>query len=196
MRNKSKRIGVFGGTFDPPHVGHLIIAEQACAQLRLDRLLFVPAYLPPHKRSGGRANPFQRLQMAKLATTDRPKFEVSPVEIRRRGISYTIDTLMELQLKYRGATFYLIVGGDNFASFKSWKSVDDILKLTSIVVYERATSKKKRSASRVMKLIRLRGALLEISSTMIRERVRKGESIRFLVPERVRHFIAKNKLYH
>ena len=195
MKRGRERIGILGGTFDPPHVGHLIIAEQACAQVRLDKLLFIPAYLPPHKRSGGRANPRQRLTMVRLATTGRPKFEASSIEITRKGISYTVDTLRELQKMHRGAMFYLIVGGDNFDSFKSWKSVDEISRLATIVVYKRRSPKKRTTGTRMAKLVHLRGALIDISSTMIRDRVKKGESIRFLVPERVRRFIDKNKLY-
>jgi nicotinate-nucleotide adenylyltransferase len=195
MTKAIKRIGILGGTFDPPHVGHLIIAEQACAQLRLDMLLFIPAFLPPHKESGGRADPRQRLKMVRLATSGRPKFGVSSIEMRRKGISYTIDTLHEIEKIYRGATVYLIVGGDNFASFKSWKSVDEIAKLATIVVYKRKPLKKETTRPKMAKLVHLRGALLDISSTMIRDRVKRGESIRFLVPESVRRFIDKNKLY-
>jgi nicotinate-nucleotide adenylyltransferase len=195
MNKRRDRIGILGGTFDPPHVGHLIIGEQACAQVRLDKLLFVPAYLPPHKRSGGRANPRRRLRMVRLATRGRSKFEVSPIEIQREGISYTIDTLQELRRKYHKSSFYLIVGGDNFDSFKSWKSVDEIARLATIVVYKRKSRGRKITGARMGKLVHLRGALLDISSTMIRDRIKRGESIRFLVPESVRRFIEKNKLY-
>lgn len=197
MRSRTpvSRIGIFGGTFDPPHVGHLTIALEALRQLSLEKVLFIPAYVPPHKKRGGRANPLQRLRMVKRAIAGNPKFEVTELEIRRKGISYTIDTLRELRLQYRDAKFFLIVGGDNFASFKTWKSVNAILKMASIVVYERNAIDKRSRMTRLRKVIHLRGALLGISSTMIREHVKRGESIRFLVSESVRRFIGKNKLY-
>ena len=195
-RNRiNQRIGIFGGTFDPPHVGHLIIAEQAVGQLRLDKLIFIPAFLPPHKRKGGQANPLQRLRMVRSAIKNYPKFAVSAMEIRRGGISYTIDTLRELQRRYPLARFYLIVGGDNFATLKSWKSVGDILNLASIVVYARSSHRQTKKSPKNRRIIHLRGALLGVSSTMIRERVKRGESIKFLTPETVRHFIERNKLY-
>ncbi|HEY6953548.1 MAG TPA: nicotinate-nucleotide adenylyltransferase [Bacteroidota bacterium] len=194
-RSRYQRIGIFGGTFDPPHLGHLIIAEQACEQLRLDKLLFVPAYLAPHKKKGGRANPLQRLHMVKMSISVNRKFEAAPVEIRRKGVSYTVDTLRELRSEYGRAAFYLIVGGDNYATIRSWKSVNEILRMATIVVYRREHPGIRSRTKRVQRHTRLRGAMLDISSTMIRNRVKQGESIRFLVTENVRRFIEKNKLY-
>jgi nicotinate-nucleotide adenylyltransferase len=195
MKNEVERIGVFGGTFDPPHIGHLIIAEQARQQLRLHKVLFVPAHDPPHKKGQATANPSQRLSMIKRAVSIVPEFEVSSIEIDREGVSYTVDTLRELRTKYRNAKFFLIVGGDNFAQLETWKSVTDILQLATPVVYDRE-EKKSRSRMRAMpKNIALHGAALRISSTLIRQRLKNGESIRFLVPSVVERYIRQHQLY-
>lgn len=194
-RSIAPRIGVLGGTFDPPHIGHLIIAEQARQQLHLDRVLFVPAHIPPHKKNGATASPQQRLTMVEQAIAQSPAFEVSPIEIRRLGISYTIDTLRELREIYRRAKFFLIVGGDNFAGFRNWKSVGDILKLATIVVYKRNAVRKRATIVHPGKVVYLKGAWLDISSTLIRGKIRNAESIRFLVPDQVAKFIRKSGLY-
>ncbi len=194
MKNRLARIGVFGGTFDPPHLGHLIIAEQARQQLQLDLVLFVPAFLPPHKRHGATATPAQRITMLKLATAGWPCFRVDTVEIRRKGTSYTVDTLKELKRKFSNARLFLLVGGDNFVQFRSWKSVDVIQELVTLVVYERLSDdrrKKRKGRNSVL----LKGPLLDISSTLIRHKIRNGESIRFLTPRQVEQFIRRNKLY-
>ena len=189
------RIGVFGGTFDPPHVGHLIIAEQACGQLNLDKILFVPAHIPPHKKAGASASPRQRFAMVQKAIAHSSNFDVTSLELRRKGISYTIDTLEELHVLYTNAKLYLIVGGDNFAGFTTWKSVDDILNQATIVVYKRNWDTRVLKSGKSGRVIHLDGAALDISSTMIRDRVRRGESIRFLVPSVVEKYIQRNKLY-
>jgi len=194
-RSSILRIGIFGGTFDPPHIGHLIIAEQACQQLHLNRVLFVPAYLPPHKKHGTSATAQHRYFMVKRAIEHSPRFEVTSLELRRRGVSYTIDTLKQLQRMYTNARFYLVVGGDNFSGFRTWKSVREILKLATIVVYKRKTplgSRKKKYASDV---VYLDGATLDVSSTIIRNRVHNGQSIRFLVPHAVEKYIYRHGLY-
>ncbi len=189
------RIGVFGGTFDPPHIGHLIIAEQACQQLCLDRLLFIPAYVPPHKRHKETANAEQRLAMVKLSIAGAAKFEVAAIEIHRKGISYTVDTLKELHHRNPKAKLFLIVGGDNYAGFKSWKSTGEILKLSSVVVYRRNLRKPLEKGLRLKNVKYLEGPFLDISSTMIREKVNRGESIQYLVLERVREFIYRHRMY-
>ena len=194
-RSLGARIGILGGTFDPPHIGHLIIAEQARQQLGLDKVLFIPAYVPPHKKNRATANPQQRLAMVRRAIAGSRYFAATPLEIRRRGISYTVDTLKELRCTYVRAKLFLIVGGDNFAGFRTWKSVHEILKLSSIVVYNRHTLETSTPRVRARKVFFLRGAALNISSTMIRDRVRHNESIRYLVPERVEKFIRQNEMY-
>lgn len=195
MKDGATRIGVFGGTFDPPHVGHLIIAEQARQQLHLDRVLFVPAFLPPHKTKGAAATPSQRIAMLAMALSGSQGLKVESLEIDRQGTSYTVDTLKELKRRIGRARLFLIVGGDSFEQFKKWKSADEIRKLATLVVYERekvTVGKRKRGSRSV---VVLRGALLNISSTEIRQRIRNGESIRFLLPRRVEQYIRRHKLY-
>jgi nicotinate-nucleotide adenylyltransferase len=189
------RIGILGGTFDPPHIGHLIIAEQARQQLRLDKILFVPAYVPPHKMGKATASPVQRLTMTRKAIAGVPEFEVSSVEIGRKGVSYTVDTLRHLKSKYEDATLFLIVGGDNFDQLKTWKSVREILRLATPVVYDREEKKNRVSQRTLRNRILLKGASLRISSTLIRQRLMNGESVRFLVPQAVERYIRLHKLY-
>ncbi len=194
-RAKSPRIGIFGGTFDPPHIGHLLIAEQAREQLKLDKVLFVPAFQPPHKQDRATANPRQRLAMVRLAVSGSSGFEVTALEYRRRGISYTVDTLRELCGLYPGAQLFLIVGGDNFAGFRTWKSIGEILKLATVVVYKRKHHRDRMKGLHLTRVKYLEGAFLEISSTLIRERVTRRQSIRYLVPERVLRYIWRNGVY-
>jgi len=195
MKQRTLRIGIFGGTFDPPHVGHLIIAEQARQQLRLDKVLFVPAYLPPHKIQGTDATARQRLAMLRMAVQGYAGLEVETLEIDRKGTSYTVDTLKALKHTYPSARFFLILGGDNFSQFKSWKSVGEIRRLAKLAVYHRDRNLVRRNGGSVGSAILLHGATLQISSTMIREKARKGESIRFLVPRIVERYIRRHKLY-
>ncbi len=194
-RIKNLRIGVFGGTFDPPHIGHLIIAEQACEQLHLNRVLFVPAYVPPHKKNKATASPQQRLAMVKLALAGSTRFSVSTIEIRRGGISYTVDTLRELHGMHPGAKLFLLVGGDNYAGFRTWKSIGEIVRLASIVVYRRNSEKEHASRPLLKRVKCLKGAYLDVSSTLIREKVKRGESIRYLLPEKVERYIRHNGMY-
>jgi nicotinate-nucleotide adenylyltransferase len=195
MNPSLKRVGVFGGTFDPPHIGHLIIAQQAVEQLKLERVLFVPAFLPPHKRKGATARPLQRLVMLRKAISGVPAFAVSSVEIVRGGVSYTVDTLRDIKAASGDARLFLIVGGDNFAQFRKWKSASEIRKLATIVVYERADSRRKTLQHAKGKVIFLRGARLDVSSTLIRDRVKRHVPIRFLVPPAVERFIQDHRLY-
>lgn len=195
MKHRTVRIGVFGGTFDPPHIGHLIIAEQARQQLRLDKVLFIPAFLPPHKKVGASASALQRFAMLEKAVSGVAGLAVESIEIDRKGTSYTIDTLKALRRRFKRAAFFLILGGDNFLQFESWKSVKEIRKLANLAVYARKRVTGGGRKGRIGSAVLLRGTLLGISSTMIRQRVRNGESIRFLVPPSVEQYIRRHKLY-
>ncbi len=195
MRQRKARIGVFGGTFDPPHIGHLIIAEQARQQLDLDKVLFVPAFLPPHKTFGTHATPAQRLAMLRIAVKGFAGLEVESLEVDRKGTSYTVDTLKELRDRFGDAKFFLIIGGDNFAQLRSWKSVREILRLATPAVYHRPGRKSRGQKRPAGSVVALRGALLGISSTLVREKIRHHESVRFLVPRAVEQYIRRTKLY-
>lgn len=192
----TRRIGIFGGTFDPPHLGHLRIAEAARRQVGLSMVVFVPAYLPPHKRRK-RSTPAQhRLAMLRVALKGRKSCRISNVEFKRRGVSYTIDTVNSFARRFRGAGLFLIIGSDNFDQFRSWKRPREILRRVTPVVYaRRRDGRGKRARRRVHEAIWLKGNLIKISSSDIRSRVARGKSIRALVPQRVLWYIGSHKLY-
>lgn len=196
INEKQMKIGVFGGTFDPPHIGHLIIAEEAREQLNLTKVIFVPAFTPPHKQPEGVATPLQRYRMVALAIQGNSFFEVSQLELKRKGISYTLDTLRALKERYPKAELFLILGSDNLLDFHTWKSPSKILAIASLVVYEREGFEMKEGMSfSQARPIKLSGAGVDISSSSIRKRVRAGKSIRYMVPTAVERYIDENKLY-
>jgi nicotinate-nucleotide adenylyltransferase len=189
-----KRIGIFGGTFDPPHKGHVAIAEQAMKQLGLDCVYFVPAYIPPHKRQHSSTVAHHRLQMMKLAVRGRKGFKVSTIELRRHGVSYTVDTLKVFKKRFPRTEFVLIIGADNLFQFHSWKSPGTILQLVSLAVYRRNgwTLPLKEST---IHYILLKGRMLRVSSTDIREKIKMGLTIRTLVPQAIALYIKQHSLY-
>jgi len=189
-----RRIGIFGGSFDPPHIGHLIIAELVRQQLGLDRIVFVPAFAPPHKEGNHASTALDRLRMTRLATKGNPHFSVSDLEVRREGISYTVDTLRVFRRRYPNARLYLLIGGDSLGQFWRWKSPREILALATPAVYSRPGFEHARFP-RGRPLVRIKGPLLQISSTHIRKRIAAKQSIRYLVPDGVRTLIIRRNLY-
>ena len=192
QKTKSK-IGIFGGTFDPPHLGHLIIAQTAVEDLELDKVIFVPAASPPHKTDRLTASPAHRHAMLKLAIKGNKKFEASMLELHRGGISYTVDTLRSLNEHYPDAQLFLILGEDNYAEFHSWKAPEDIVRLASLVIYHRNGYGNVKGSS--YPVTELKGPLLELSSTEIRKKVSRGQSIRYFVTKEVASYIKSKKLY-
>ncbi|MHC4608508.1 MAG: nicotinate-nucleotide adenylyltransferase [Planctomycetota bacterium] len=190
-----KRIGVFGGSFDPVHTGHLILAERAVEALRLDRLLFVPTAVTPHKRTRKLAPAKHRLAMVRAAVRGHPVFEASDIEIRRGGVSYTVETLRELKRRSPGARLHLLLGADSLGILGSWKDIREIARTAALCVFERPDCGKVSVTIKGIRVRRIDAPLVEISSTDIRRRVRRGRSIRFLVPESVRTCIATRRLY-
>ena len=188
---KTERIGVFGGTFNPPHMGHLVIAERARAAASLDRVLFVPAALPPHKLGRSIVSPQHRLAMVRLAISGNRFFQVSDIEVRKGGISYTVDTLRLLAQTMPHAELYLILGGDSVAEYQSWKEPSEIRGLATLLMYPRETMDRMPVAGVEL----LTGPLIGISSTEIRGKVARGESIRYLVPDSVARYIRSRRLY-
>ncbi len=202
-RPRATRFGVFGGTFDPPHLGHLAIAEWARDRLGLDRVIFVPAGTPPHKLDRRRSSSAARLAMTRLATRGQPGFAVSTMETRRRGPSFTIDTLRLLRREHPRARWYLILGGDSLDDFASWKEPEAIARLATVVVAgrpaprrgSRANAHGARARGRVRGAIRLDNPEVAISSSLVRARARAGRSIRMLVPDSVARYIERHGLY-
>jgi nicotinate-nucleotide adenylyltransferase len=188
------RIGIFGGTFDPPHRGHIAIAEQAKIQLGLDCVYFIPAYIPPHKRQHSSTTAQHRLIMMRLAVKGKKEFKVSTIELKRRGISYTVDTLKTFNRRFPKAELVLILGADNLIQFNSWKSPKTILQLASLAVYKRhgcSLSLKEKTIDFIL----LKGRMLRISSTEIRNKIEMGYSIRALVPHSIVLYIKQHSLY-
>ncbi len=198
-----QRIGIFGGTFDPPHVGHIQAATRAIFALGLSKLIMIPSYVAPHKQSAlPTADPQQRLQMLKLLTADVPQIEVSDLEIRRGGISYTYETVQHLKNEYPGAELVLLMGTDMFLSFLDWKNPDSILQNISLGVCYRGLSKEKEAVARQKEILEARGgrvyltenAVVDISSTQLRRLLVFRGASSFLA-ESVQTYILENGLY-
>ena len=198
MPKVTKRIAVMGGTFNPIHYAHLISAEQVRAGLGYDTILFIPSARPPHKVTDAAIiEPEHRYQMVLLAIAGNPHFEVSRVELERAGPSYTIETLKTLKGTY-GATTELawIIGADSLIEYKVWRDFDEVLEQCIMI----ATTRPNYNLNRVPLDIRKRVTTIpitgvDISATVIRDRVRKGHSIQYLVPEGVRAYIERHGLY-
>jgi len=193
------RIGVMGGTFDPPHLAHLAIASDACARLGLERVLFVPAAAPPHKDAEGHAAPAARLLMTELAVEHDMRFVASGLEIER-GLVYTRDTLAAVAERFPERELFFIMGSDSLLQFDSWHDPDDILALGGLVVAPRPgddAAAVREAASRwdSGRVTLLDSPLLGISSSLIRARVAAGLPVRYLVPEDVEFYIAEHRLY-
>jgi nicotinate-nucleotide adenylyltransferase len=186
------RLGILGGSFNPIHHGHLVIAERAAEQARLDRVLLVPAAQPPLKEARDVAPAAERLALVKAAVRGHPLFEVSDLEIRRGGVSYTVDTLRELAKRLPSAEFFLILGADAAELLPRWKSIDEVAARATFLFAARPGHEIR---ARMPKQKMVEVPLLEISSTELRERLRHGRSVRWLVPETVRLRLERKRLY-
>lgn len=187
-------IGIFGGTFDPIHNGHLITAQSVKEIRNLEKIIFIPAFISPHKQDADPSRAKHRLNMLELALEDIPFFECSDFEIKQHTISYTIDTLREFKKYYDKID--LIIGYDNIFQFHTWKEPDEILKLANVVVLKRKSSHPLDFVDKYVEaanFVQTRG--IEISATDIRNRVHNGLPIYYLVPEKVLDYIFKNNLY-
>ena len=188
------KVGIYGGTFDPIHLGHLITAQSVKEIRNLDKIIFVPAFLSPHKLDIKASSSEHRIKMLKLAIEDIAFFDISDFEIKRKNISYTIDTLKELKKHYD--ELELIVGYDNIFKFYTWKDPDKILKLAKLIVLTRKSSYPPPNEDKYYNqaiFIQTRG--IEISATDIRERVKRGLPINYLVTKKVKDYIFKHNLY-
>ena len=193
------RIGLFGGTFDPLHVGHLIIAETVLSDFPLDQVLFIPVGITPHKIEEDLSPAEIRLEMVQSAIQHHTGFDVSPVEIESKNISYTIDTIMWFKKteKYHHDELYLLMGSDSFLELDTWKDPDLILEEVHLLVVSRPGFEIRTIEERFQgKLSIVKGPLIDISSSEIRHRVQLGKSIRYWVPESVEKIIFQKGLYH
>jgi nicotinate-nucleotide adenylyltransferase len=186
-----KKIGILGGTFNPIHAGHLMLAEGASNVLGLDCVLFVPCNFPPHKNPSDLVSAKDRIAMVRLAIKGNSSFKVSMIELKRGGKSYSVDTLKELHKKYKGkAKFFFIIGSDSFSGLKKWKDVDELIKLCTLVAAKRPGYNFKYKGIKLVDI-----PTLHISSTEIRRFIKNDIGIKYLVPDSVRKYIGKRKLY-
>lgn len=193
------KVCLFGGTFDPPHNAHFIIAEAIRESLDLNKIVFIPAYNPPHKFDSNPVTPVEhRLAMLGLCIDDLPQFEISDVEIKRGGVSYTIDTIREVKetQNIRTEDLHFLIGSDSLADFKSWKSWEAILEESRVIVARRPRFEKSDIDPDLLgKVHFLNLPRMEISSTEIRERFHSDRMTRFYVPLAVSEYIKKHNLY-
>ncbi|MFQ6083105.1 MAG: nicotinate-nucleotide adenylyltransferase [Candidatus Aminicenantia bacterium] len=216
---KKERIGIFGGTFNPIHFGHLRAAEEVRYKCRLDKILFIPSYLPPHKNDRNIASPEDRWQMLCLALSSNKFFIPSKIEIEIKGKSYSIDTLNKIQRDYPEALIFFILGVDAFWEIKTWKNYLELIEKYFLIVISRPgyyleSAKEALPERFAMSLIEIKNysniqkelfthpkifllpiRALNISSTEIRDKIKKKESIKYLVPLEVEEYIIKNRLY-
>lgn len=190
------KVGVFGGTFNPPHMGHLIVAEYVCEKLNLDRILFIPTAVPPHKQGLDIVEAHHRYEMVLCAIQGNRRFEASDVEITRGGVSFTVETLQYLHKQRHEDSFHLLIGVDNLMGFHTWKEPERILELASVVAMTRPGFSLKSFDDKFRNRILICDVPeIAIESRTIRARVAEGKSIRYLVPVAVEAYIAKHNLY-
>lgn len=188
-------LGLFGGTFDPPHIGHLIVAETIRAQFALSRVVWMPAAIPPHKAHRDLTPAAIRLALVRTAIADNPFFEASDLELRREGPSYTVDTLRHLHAHYPDARLSLLIGGDSLAGFAQWREPGEIARLAGLLVYGRQGAAPDAALPPGADVRFAEGGHVDVSSSHIRARLHTGETVRYLVPDAVLHEIARRGLY-
>jgi nicotinate-nucleotide adenylyltransferase len=195
------RVGILGGAFNPPHIGHLMCAQEALVQLELDRVDFVPVGQPPHRELEQDPGAEARFAMCELAVAGDERFAVSRAEIEREGPSYTVETLRELREARPDDELFVLLGGDQAASLPNWHEPEAVLELAEVRVFERIGYHREAIA---VKIARVMGAkrvqfldmpLIQVSSSLVRRRVGQGRPIRYLVPDRVVEYITANALY-
>ncbi len=191
------RIGLYGGTFDPVHLGHLRAAETAREAMDLDLVAFLPAAVPPHR--GAPLSPAaDRLEMARLATAPHPRFEAWDAELRRPGPSYTVETVSSLLCERPTDSFVLVVGADTWPEIVTWREPEKLLSLVEVAVVDRPGFPAEGPVPPfpgARGVRRAEGPSLPVSATEIRERARQGRSVRYLVPDAVAEYIVARRLY-
>lgn len=196
-------LGIFGGSFNPIHIGHLILAEFIREEFKLDKILFIPASNPPHKDASDLESGQHRYNMVKLAVTNNPFFDISDIELKRKGISYTFETLKEISREYPGEELYFICGSDSIIQFHTWREIGKIFELSNIIVAKRPNVSNEELDNMITgfrekykaRIACSAAPHIEISSSEIRNRIKKGLSIRYMVTSTVAEYIRANNLY-
>lgn len=192
-RSGNKKIGILGGTFDPIHYGHLIIAEKAREEFLLDFVFFIPSGVPPHKKEVY-ASPVDRLNMVKIAIKDNPFFKVSEIEVFKKEKCYTYNTIIELKNKNPESQFYLIVGEDSFYDIPNWYKANELVKEVIFLVAKRS-EKESPSINFPLKYEIIHSPFVDISSTYIRNCIFEKKSVKYLTPDKVIDYIKRKGLY-
>lgn len=194
-------VGIMGGTFDPIHQAHLIIAEQAFLELGLDKVMFMPSGNPPHKAKRKVTDKETRCEMVKQAISGNPHFELCTYELERKSYSYTAETLQYLKKEYANDNFYLIIGEDSLAYLDEWYKPEIITELCTLAVYRRGKGSAVESeAERIKGLLKadirlIEAPVIDISSTLIRDNIKKGKSVKYYLPDSVIKIIERERLY-
>ncbi len=197
----TQRIGILGGTFDPPHVGHLILGEYSIDALDLTHLLFVPAADPPHKQNRAKTPITHRLAMLKLAISGNTRFDLSRIDLDRPGPHYSIDTVKMVGAQFPGAELYFVMGGDSLRDLPKWHRPEELIALCKLAVMRRPGDNLDPGMHSAVlpglerRVVMMDTPVLEISSTEIVNRLRHGQSVRYLVPDVVLTYIAEYGVY-
>ncbi|MBM7584755.1 nicotinate-nucleotide adenylyltransferase [Bacillus pakistanensis] len=186
-----RRVGLLGGTFNPPHLGHLIMAEEVRTFLNLDEVRFMPNKIPPHKNISVNISADHRMRMVSLAIKENPYFQLEAIELDRSGTSYSIDTIRILKNRDPDSQFFFIIGGDMVEYLPKWHKIEELVKLVQFVGVNRSNYDLKTPYNVQMVTI----PNIDISSTLIRERLNKHQNVRYLIPQKVEEYIREEGLY-
>lgn len=186
-----KKIGILGGTFNPPHIGHLIVANEVKEYLQLDEVWLMPTATPPHKKDTEEVTASERLAMTKIACASLDGVKASNFEVERGGVSYTFDTMAALKKVEENKEFYFIIGGDMIDTLHTWYRIDDLVEIVTFVGVNRPNT----SGTTKYPILHVKIPDIDLSSTMLRNRLKHGRSVQLLVPEEVERYIEEEGLY-
>lgn len=186
-----KKVGIFGGTFNPPHIGHCIVANEVLHALQLDEVRFMPNAIAPHKVVEHAASDKQRLQMVQLAAQQVPNLTVETIELEQGGISYSFETMKALVAREPDTKFYFIIGGDSIEYLHTWYEIDQLIQLVTFVGVNRPGA----NAISKYPVTMVDIPQIDLSSSLIRDRLKQNESVAYLLPEKVEQFIRKERIY-
>ncbi|GHH97074.1 nicotinate-nucleotide adenylyltransferase [Neobacillus kokaensis] len=186
-----KKVGILGGTFNPPHFGHLLIANEVLETLELDEIWFMPNHEPPHKKKLDSVKDHERVEMLKLAVGSNPAFRLQLIELNREGPSYTIDTMKLLNETYKDHQFFFIIGADMIEYLPHWHQIDELVKLVRFVGVKRPSY----SHQTDYPVIYVDIPAIDVSSSMIRDRFKDGKTVKYLLPDDIISYIEENHLY-